>query len=86
MARCLRLIFDRSVCTRLGLPSNMALPSCYAPQSFQEELLALCGRGHDLRDVYRAIEAVYAGAASYFGTILLLLESYALFLPCRAKL
>ncbi|GAB4820010.1 hypothetical protein N2152v2_007056 [Parachlorella kessleri] len=29
-------------------------------QAFQEDLLQLLGRGHDLRDVYRAIEAVYA--------------------------
>ena len=29
-------------------------------QSFQDELLALCGRAHDAADVYRAIEAVHA--------------------------
>ena len=29
-------------------------------QAFQGELLALCGRAHDLADVYRAIEAVHA--------------------------
>ncbi|PRW32956.1 activating signal cointegrator 1 complex subunit 3 isoform B [Chlorella sorokiniana] len=29
-------------------------------QSFQDELLALCGRAHDAADVFRAVEAVHA--------------------------
>lgn len=29
-------------------------------QTFQDELLQLCGRAHDAADVYRAIEAVHA--------------------------
>lgn len=36
-------------------------------QSFQEELLELCGRAHDVRDAYRAIEAVYAAGVSSWG-------------------
>eukprot|EP00887_Chlorella_sp_A99_P000273 scaffold13.g273.t1 len=29
-------------------------------QAFQDQLLQLCGRAHDVADVYRAIEAIYA--------------------------
>lgn len=41
-------------------PSQASPPRPASPQSFQDELLALCGRAHDAADVYRAIEAVHA--------------------------
>ena len=39
------------------LPARRALP---LPQTFQNDVLQLCGRAHDAADVYRAIEAVHA--------------------------
>jgi hypothetical protein len=46
-------------------PSNLLLlmlplPNLPPPQTFQDDLLQLCGRAHDAADVYRAIEAVHA--------------------------
>ena len=66
-----RLVVPRPVAwltAGAAVPSDAPLPSaflccclpCCALQTFQDDLLQLCGRAHDAADVYRAIEAVHA--------------------------
>ena len=43
-----------------GVAVNTRSNHAHALQTFQDDLLALCGRGHDLADVFRAVEAVHA--------------------------
>lgn len=50
----------RTRCNAADVYLNVDASACNPPQTFQDELLALCGRAHDAADVFRAVEAVHA--------------------------
>lgn len=67
---------------RSDLPPLARLPTL---QTFQDELLALCGRAHDAADVLRAVEAVHAAGVPSWSLDLMsgLPQACAIGLLCR---